>query len=600
MRSVRTMLAARLGVAVALLAVVAFTIAPAPTMSKEDTVDLNVHLSPEVLKARIQKYAPINITYDESVLSQAEKDALVSLVRAGEVMDQIFLRQVWTGNVDLRVQMEKAAQSSGAETSPENAALMRDLLHFYRINFGPWDRLAEDAPFIGNMKKPAGAGFYPEGITAEEFNAFLSTHPDQAEAFKGYFTLIQRDRDGGFVAIPYGEAYKDLLNKAAVYLNEAATALTAAGSVKDTTNGTDYTTLAAYLRSRAAAFASNDYYQSDMDWMDVKDNIVDVTIGPYEVYEDALFGYKAAFEAFIAIRNPADSRRLADLKDFLPGMERNLPIPDEHKNLSRGSDSPISVVDLVFAAGDTKAGVQTVAFNLPNDERVQQAKGSKKVMLKNISRAKFDKILVPIADVVLDPAQRSMVEFEVYFTNTLMHELSHGLGPGGITLSDGTQTTVNRALQTLYPPLEEAKADIMGLYNTAYLVEQGYLSRDDETKAYVSFLPGFFRAIRFGATSAHGKANMMEFNYMKEKGAITLDPESKRYHVNLEKMPAAVSEMTRDILMIQALGDYAAAEKFIATYGGVPPEVEQLLKQLESIPTDIEPVYTAERFLRSN
>jgi hypothetical protein len=271
-------------------------------------------------------------------------------------------------------------------------------------------------------------------------------------------------------------------------------------------------------------------------------------------------------------------------------MERNLPIPDEHKNLSRGSDSPISVVDLVFAAGDTKAGVQTVAFNLPNDERVQQAKGSKKVMLKNISRAKFDKILVPIADVVLDPAQRSMVEFEVYFTNTLMHELSHGLGPGSIT--------VNRALQTLYPPLEEAKADIMGLYNTAYLVEQGYLSRDDETEAYVSFLPGFFRAIRFGATSAHGKANMMEFNYMKEKGAITLDPESKRYHVNLEKMPAAVREMTRDILMIQALGDYAAAEKFIATYGGVPPEVEQLLKQLESIPTDIEPVYTAERFLR--
>jgi hypothetical protein len=474
--------------------------------------------------------------------------------------------------------------------------LASDLYHFFRINFGPWDRLEEDAPFMGTLDKPAGAAFYPSDITRAEFNAWIETHPDQSQAFQGFFTCIRRT-EAGLVAVPYSDEYKDLLTEASSLMNEAADILTDPKNADAFGETVDYTTLASFLRSRTAAFASNDYYRSDMDWMDVEDNIIDVTIGPYEVYEDNLFGYKTAFEAFIAIRHPADSRKLADLKDFLPGMERHLPIPDQHKNLDRGSESPISVVDVVFAGGDTKAGVQTIAFNLPNDERVREAKGSKKVMLKNISRAKFDKILVPIADVVLDPAQRGKVEFEIYFTNVLMHELSHGLGPGNIRLPDGTETTVNLALKTLAPPLEEAKADIMGLYNTGYLVEQGYLSEEHGTKAYVNFLPGFFRAIRFGATSAHGMANMMEYNYMKEKGAITLDDGTGRYRVNLDKMPDAVRSMTRELCMIQALGDYAAAEAFIAKYGKMTPEVEHQLEKLKSIPTDIEPIYAAERFL---
>jgi hypothetical protein len=286
------------------------------------------------------------------------------------------------------------------------------------------------------------------------------------------------------------------------------------------------------------------------------------------------------------------------LKDFLPGMERNLPIPDEHKNLGRGTESPISVVNVVFVGGDSKAGVQTIAFNLPNDERVREAKGSKKVMLKNFNRAKFDKILTPIADVVLDPSQRDMIEFEIFFSNVLLHELSHGLGPGDITLPDGTETTVNQALKTLYSAIEEAKADIMGLYNTAYLAEQGYFSKDHETKAYVNFLPGFFRAIRFGATSAHGKANMMEFNYMMEKGAIELDPGTDRFRVNLAKMPGAVRSMTHDLCMIQALGDYDAAEALIDKYGNMVPDVERQLEKMSSIPTDIELVYEAEKYLK--
>ena len=363
-------------------------------------------------------------------------------------------------------------------------------------------------------------------------------------------------------------------------------------------DGVDYATLATFLRSRAAAFFTDDYYQSDMDWMDVRDNVIDVTIGPYEVYEDNLFGYKTAFEAFIAVLHPADSRKLADLKDFLPGMERNLPIPEEHLNKSRGSESPISVVDVVFVGGDSKSGVQTIAFNLPNDERVREAKGSKKVMLKNFNRAKFDRVLEPIADIVVDPAQRDMIDFDVFFSNVLLHELSHGLGPGKITLADGTRTTVGQQLKTLYSAIEEAKADIMGLYNTGYLVQQGYLSKEHENKAYVNFLPGFFRAIRFGATSAHGKANMMEFNYIMEKGGITLDPATGRFHVNLDKMPSAVRAMTHDLCMIEALGDYDAADKFINKYGQMVPEVEKQLAKMSAIPTDIELIYESEKFLK--
>jgi hypothetical protein len=564
---------------------------PACTERKEAAVELPQHIAHSQLQQRIEKYAQVNLGYDESVLSQPERDALVKLVKAGGIMDELFLRQVWEGNVDLRRELMQASAGDG-----DNHELANDLYHFFRINFGPWDRLEEDAPFIGTLDKPAGAAFYPSDVTEAEFNAWIETHPDQAQAFQGYFTCIRRT-DAGLVAVPYSDEYKDLLTEASALMNEAADILTDpknAGAFGETV---DYTTFTTFLRSRAAAFASNNYYQSDMDWMDVEDNIIDVTIGPYEVYEDNLFGYKTAFEAFIAIRHPEDSRKLADLKEFLPGMERALPIPDEHKNLNRGSESPISVVDVAFACGDTKAGVQTIAFNLPNDERVREAKGSKKVMLKNISRAKFDKILVPIADIVLDPAQRGMVEFEIYFTNVLMHELSHGLGPGNIRLPDGTETTVNFALKTLAPPLEEAKADIMGLYNTGYLVKQGYFSEEHGTKAYVNFLPGFFRAIRFGATSAHGMANMMEYNYMKEKGAITLDAGTGRYRVNLDKMPEAVRAMTRELCMIQALGDYAAAEAFIAKYGVMTPEVEHQLEKLKTIPTDIEPIYAAERFL---
>ena len=565
---------------------------PATTSSKGAEIDIQQHVTPAQLEEQIAKYARVEIPIDQSVLSQPEINALVKLVQAGGMMDEIFLRQVWSGNVAMRDLLANGAKNGG-----DDGKLMADLHHFFRINFGPWDRLGEDAPFIGSLPKPPGANFYPEGLTAAQFDEWIASHPEDADAFRDYFTCIRREGDG-LTAVPYSSEYKPLLDKAAALMNEAADILTDPSNTVQFGEVIDYTTLAAFLRSRAAAFASNDYFQSDMDWMDVENNIIDVTIGPYEVYEDGLFGYKAAFEAFIAVRNPADSQRLADLKDFLPGMERNLPIPDEHKNLSRGSESPISVVDVVFVGGDSKSGVQTIAFNLPNDERVRAAKGSKKVMLKNFNRAKFDQILVPIADMVLDESQRDMIDFDIFFSNVLLHELSHGLGPGDITLSDGTETTVNKQLKTLYPAIEEAKADIMGLYNTAYLVEQGYYSKEHEMKAYVNFLPGFFRAIRFGATSAHGKANMMEFNYMREKGAIEVVDGTGRFRANLDKMPGAVRSMTNELSMIQALGDYAAAEAFIDKYGRMVPEVEEQLTRMGEIPTDIELVYESEKFLK--
>lgn len=566
-------------------------IAAPAALRADETIDVKNHIPQAQLEKQIARFAAIDVDFDEGVLSQPEEDALAKLVQAAGVMDEIFLRQVWEGNVALRQDLIYAMGSDAAEKD-----VMKELYHFFKINFGPWNRLEGNTPFIGSRPKPDGAGFYPTDMTKSEFEDNLAAHPDRADALKDYFTVVERDDDGSLVAVPYSEAYEELLDKAAKLLNEAADILTDPANAKKIKDA-DYTTLATFLRSRAAAFASNDYFQSDMDWMDVANNIIDVTIGPYEVYEDNLFAYKASFEAFIAIRNPSDSKKLVDLKNYLPAMERNLPIPDKHKNMNRGTDSPISVVDVAFIGGDSKAGVQTIAFNLPNDERVREAKGSKKVLLKNIGWAKYEKILTPIAGIVLDKSQMKYVNFDSYFSNTLMHELAHGLGPGTITLADGTETTVNQALQTLYSPIEEAKADIMGLYNKSFLVKEGYITQDELDKSYVCFLPGFFRAIRFGIHEAHGKANMIEYNYLLEKGAITLDPKTDRYTVHLDKMPDAVEALTHDLCMLEALGDYAAAETFLDQYGHPTDDVLRQIDKMTEIPTDIEPIYKAEKFL---
>jgi len=549
------------------------------------------HITQDTLHMEMTRLAPVEITYDATILSPPEREALVKLVEAARMMDEIFLRQVWEGNVPMRDQLTTAAETEGP-----SKLLAQDLLRFFTLNAGPWLRLEHDQPFIGNMHKPIGAGYYPTDMTKEEFETFVTANPEQKETMTGYFTRVERGPSGTLHAVPYSDAYGAFLRDAAKNLTDAADLLTAESTKAQLANGVDYTTLAKFLRSRAEAFQTNDYFQSDMDWMDIKDNILDVTIGPYEVYEDALFNYKASFEAVIAMRNPADSKRLEELKVYLPAMEKNLPIPTEFKNPNRGTDSPISVVDMIHVGGDMGRGVHAIAFKLPNDKRVREAKVSKKVMLKNIARAKYDKILVPIANLVLDQSQMEHVTFEAFFGGSVMHELSHGLGPGTITKSDGTKTTVNLALQTLYSPLEECKADVMGMYNTAFLVEKGIYTKEDLDQAYIVFLPGFFRAVRWGPGEAHAKGNIIQYNWFKDQGAIVLDPATDRYTVVLDKMPEAVKSLTRELCMVQARGDFAAAQAFVDKWGIVTPEVERIVGKFSGIPTDVWPNYDASRF----
>lgn len=514
---------------------------------------------------QLKKLVPVVITYDESILSPEENRVIAKLVEASRIMDEIFLRQVYGENPELR---EALAQS----TDPES----RRVLEYFTIMFGPFDRLDEDRPFLGKENKPLGANYYPEDMTREEFKKWLKDHPEDREAFESNFTLIRRQGER-LVAVPYSEAYREWLEPAAKTLKEAAR-MTKNASLKK------------YLASRAEAFLSNDYFQSDIDWMDLEGPI-EVVIGPYEVYEDKLFGYKAAFESFVTAVDPVESKRLATVARYLSEMERNLPIPDEYKNPDRPTFSPVKVVQEIFTGGDTKAGIQTTAFNLPNDERVREAKGSKKVMLKNVSEAKFNKCWIPIADIVLDRAQRQEASFEAYFTHVLLHEISHGLGPGNITLADGTKTTVNKALKDAYSAIEETKADVLGIYNIQFLMDKGVYPKDWERMVYISYLGGMFRSIRFGINSAHGRANAIQFNYLLSKGAFNIDENTGRFSVNFDTVKGAVRNLAHDLLMIEAKGDYEVAKAFINRYGNMTKLMEATLDKLAHIPIDIRPIY---------
>jgi len=520
------------------------------------------------VKARVDVFAPVRIGVPWDLLSEKDREALKWLYGAAKMMDEAFLVQVSRENPGLRSELEKKGDP--------------DLLRFFRINYGPWDRLASDEPVLVEETKPLGASFYPVDLTREEFEAWLKGHPSDRESFESNFTVIVRGEDGGLKAVPYSQAYREYLVKASEYLKKAASLV-------------DNESLARFLNLRADAFLSDDYYESDLAWMDIKDNLIDVTIGPYEVYEDRLFNYKAAFEAFICIRDPEESKKLEVLKDYLVKMEKNLPIEDKYKNLERGLHSPISVVEEVYSAGDTRAGVQTLAFNLPNDERVREAKGSKKVMLKNISEAKFNMILKPIAERVIADDQLKYLTFDAYFNHTLLHEFSHGLGPGRIKLADGTETTVNRALKETYSAIEEAKADVVGQYNYYYLTEEGFFPGKAARETAVTFLGGFFRSVRFGVEEAHGRANMIAFNYLKEKGVYSKDPKTGRWRVDFDKVKGAVRDLAHDILMIQALGDYGKAKGFIEKYGEMGEDVKESLDRLKGIPVDIEPSFELEK-----
>jgi hypothetical protein len=524
------------------------------------------------VKTKLVQFAPIEVGVDDALIPTKHRPLLKKLVEAARIIDTLFSIQVARDNPSWRAEIASGEKSE-------------DTLAYFDMMYGPWDRLDRDQPFWGRKKKPPGAAFYPEDLTKTEFETWIEAHPEQEDAFHSYFTIIARDSQG-LVSVPYNEAYKTYLSPAATILEQAA------DLAQDQR-------LKTYLRSRAQAFRDNNYRPSDMDWMDLGDGDIEVVIGPYEVYEDELFGYKAAFEAFIALRDPEHSKALAKIKAYLPEMESILPIPEAHRNLERGGESPISVVDVIFTAGDTRAGVQTLAFNLPNDEVVREKKGSKKVLLKNVSRAKYQKILLPIAKELMAENQVKHVSFEAFFNHTLVHETAHGLGPGNITVNRNgvlTDTSVNEELKDLYSIIEEAKADVLGMHLNHFLIKKGMFQESFKETMYASFLGGFFRSVRFGAGEAHGMANVIQFNYLTAKGAVTKNNHG-RYVYHGEKMPKAIEQLASTLLMIEALGDYQAAKTLIDTYGVMPQDLKDALASLTHIPTDIRPIYPIEKQL---
>jgi hypothetical protein len=514
----------------------------------------------EQLQNRVADFAPAEIGFDESALADWEKAVLAKLVAASDLVHGLFARQVSTENPRWRAMVASRGDDAAAA--------------YYDVMVGPWDRQRGMEAFLAVGPKPEGAGYYPPDLTRAELEAWLEAHPGDREAFTSPFTLIRR-QDDGLVAVPYSEAYGPTLNEAAALLRTAAELSRNAS-------------LSAYLESRAESFLSDDYYPSDMAWMDIQGTKIEPTIGPYEVYEDNLLGLKAAFESFVTVADAAASAELDTLKSALEALEENLPIPDDMKNLDRGFESPMRVVDVVYTAGDTRAGVQTIAFNLPNDERVRAAKGSKKVMLRNV-------ILVPIAESILDPAMLGDLAFQPWFTSVLMHELAHGLGPGFITV-DGEETTVNAALRERYTAIEEAKADVVGLHNLTVLRDRGLYDDAFVRAAFVGELPDLFRSIRFGATEAHGRANLIQFNWLWEQGAISFD-DAGMITADLAGMERAVRSLATELLTLQAHGDYSRAGEILEQYGTVRPEIQAAVDRLADVPVDIRPRYEVRNLL---
>ncbi len=506
---------------------------------------------------RIQQYAPFRLTTDLSALSEGERRALPHLIEAAEHMDAIF----W---------MEAHGDRDALLAEAPDATTRR----YLQLNYGPWDRLADNRPFlVGVGPKPAGAAFYPAGVTKAEIEAHLLGHREDREAFESAYTLVRRDARGGLVAVPYHEAFAEHVEAAAAALERAADVV-------------EPESLQSYLRLRAEALRTDEYRASDMAWLDMKDNRLDVVIGPIETYEDRLYGRKAAHEAYVLVKDVEWSERLARYTEFLPALQAALPVDEAYRSETPGTDSDLNAYDVVYYAGDCNAGSKTIAINLPNDEEVQLAKGTRRLQLKNAMRAKFDAILTPIADVLIAEDQRQHVTFDAFFGNTMFHEVAHGLGIKN-TL-DG-RVTVREALQEHASALEEGKADILGLFMVARLFEQGEIPEGEVMDNYVTFLAGIFRSVRFGASSAHGRANMIRFNFFEQRGAFTRDPRTGTYRVERVPFERAVSALTRRILTIQGDGDRAAAARLVDELGRVGPGLQADLDRLADagIPVDI-------------
>ena len=526
------------------------------------------------LQTMTARYAPVDVRVDTSALPDNERQALVRIIQAAQLIDALYLRQVSPANYSLLLSLLN-----------DRTPLGQARLQYFLIEKSPWSSLDQDKPFLpGVGPKPPQANFYPADATRAEVEKWLNgSSNDEHESAASFFTTIRRDPHGKLTAVPYSMEYQGELMEMARLLREAA------GLTKQPT-------LKAFLEKRAAAFISNDYYDSDVAWMEL-DATIEPTIGPYEVYQDEWFNFKAAFEAFITLTDPAETKKLARFSAELQGLEDHLPIDPQYRRPKLGGYAPIRVVNVVFNAGDGNHGVQTAAFNLPNDERVVSAKGSKRTLLKNFQQAKFDKVLVPIAGVALAPADRPAVAFEPFFTHILMHELMHGLGPQTIRVN-GRETTVRQELKEMNGPLEEAKADVSGLWALQYLMDKGVIDKKQERSMYITFLTSTFRTLRFGLTATHAKGMALQVNNLFDHGAIRVAADGT-FSLDVAKAKKAVVDLTHDIMTLQAHGDYAAAQALLQRQVVIRPEVQRVLDRLNAVPVDIAPhLVTAEELTR--
>ncbi len=530
------------------------------------------------------RFAPTQMNVDTSALSPGDKQALVKLIEAAQVVNHLFMKQFWSGDLALYQKLQQ-----------DTSALGQARLHYFWINKGPWSEIDQHKAFIPGVPehKPAGANFYPEDMSKDEFESWVKTlSPQQKEQAMGFFTVIRRDAAKQLTIVPYSQEYKADLDRAGQLLKEAA-ALTGNASLKK------------FLTTRAAAFSSNDYFESDMAWMDL-DAPLDITFGPYETYNDELFGYKAAFEAYINLRDDKESARLAFLGQHLQEIENNLPEDPKYRVAKLGAAAPIRVVNEVFAAGDGAHGVQTAAYNLPNDDKVVQQKGAKRVMLKNVQEAKFKSTLVPISKVVLPAATQRDLSFDLFFTHIVAHELTHGLGPHQININ-GRETNPRLELKELYSSIEEAKADVTGLFALQYLMTQadkGAIQMpiphgaDAERQLYNTYLASSFRTLRFGLQDSHAKGMAIQFNYFLDKGGFVANPDGT-FAVNFDKIKDVVASLDREFLTLEATGDYAGAKKMMTELMNIRPVTQKALDSLKSVPTDIEPKFVTADVLLS-
>ena len=503
-------------------------------------------------EARPEIYAEFALTTDLSFFNDEQRKMLGLLIQASQIMDDLFWQQTYGEGY------EEWLGSIGVD----------EVRLFAEQNYGPWDRLDNEKPFIeGVGPKPLGANFYPVDMSKEEFDAaYLPGKND-------LYTLIRRDEQGALVLVPFHVEYAEELKAASQLLHQAA----------DLAVSQDF---ANYLKLRANALISDDFQLSDMYWMDVKDNEIDLVIGPIETYEDKLFGYKAAYESYVLIKDLEWSARLAKFATFLPELQEGLPVPDEYKQESPGSDSDLNAYDVIYYAGHSNSGGKTIAINLPNDEEVQLRKGTRRLQLKNVMKAKFEKILEPIADVLIDDSQRGHVSFDAFFANTMFHEVAHGLGVKNTITGHGT---VRQALLDIASSMEEGKADVLGLYMVSELQKAGELGDVDLRDYYVTFMASVFRSIRFGASEAHGKANMVRFNFFVENGAFIRNAETGKYRVDFDQMHNAMEALSRKLLILQGDGDYEGAAELTATKGVIGAQLQADLNRLTqaSIPVDI-------------